>query len=67
MIVQDLGYRYFYNKELSKEENVAKYARILFLIGQFNTALNMLLDAQFLVETCLFGIALSEIGVLMTQ
>lgn len=52
---------------MSEEVNAARYARILFLIGQFNHGLYELLNADYLVEAAHFGIVLQELGLVSTR
>lgn len=60
--VRQLGRDFFMKDSFSEEINCARYARILFFIGDYTNALNELIYSDFIVESAVLGIALQELG-----
>jgi len=66
-VARELGLNHFKKSEFCDEENAAMYARILFMVGEFQLALNELIKADFLVESVHLAIALKELGLIATR
>ncbi len=50
-----------------EEVNCARFARILFFIGDYARALNELVACDFIVEAAAFGMALNELGLVLNK
>ncbi len=50
-----------------EEINSARYARVLFFIGDYANALNELIYSDFIVEAAILGIALQELGLVSNK
>ena len=67
-VFQEFGRDYFMSSpNLTEDEKITRYAKILFLVGQFNHGLIELVLADMLVETVVFGIALKERDLIITR
>ena len=59
--VYKMGPESYYDDEMTEQENAVSYARILFLIGDYQRALKHLLSHEFQVEATSLAIALREV------
>lgn len=61
------GRSQFSRSDCTDEVNSARYARILFLAGSFNLALEELECADYLVEASMLALVLRELGLISTK
>jgi hypothetical protein len=62
-----LGRDFFMKDSYPEEVNCARFARILFFIGDYARALNELVACDFIVEAAAFGMALNELGLVLNK
>lgn len=62
-----MGRSQFSRSDCTDEVNSARYARILFLTGSFNLALEELECADYLVEASMIALVLRELGLISTK
>ena len=70
-LVQDVTHRDFlqriWNQDLSNADNTVRFAKILFYVGEFQYAINKMLEVSHVVEATLIGVAFSELSMLTTK
>lgn len=66
-VMHKLTKQNFIDNELSDLRNNVNYSRVLFLIGEYQSALKELLQSQLHVEATALAVALRELGLLPTK
>ena len=55
------------DRSLSEGQNCVNYAKVLFLIGEFNKGLIELIEGDFIVEAVHFAIVLSDMNLVASR